>query len=590
MSEEPAERRADDILRIISEGTASAKGEEFFRSLARHLASALGVKYAFVAECANREKTHVKTLAVWNGRDFSENVTYGVEGTPCQGVLAGEACFYERGVTTLFPRDPWLASWKIDSYLGVPIRGSAGDVLGHLAVLDDRPFGSGDRDQSILRIFAARTGVELERTKAEDAVRRYTKRLETLREIDRGILAARSPVEIGDAAMAHIRQLIPCLRASVTIFDWERETATLQAVHAEDPGRMSLGASIPLEPFGPLEDLRDGKVHVVADASVMPPTPPFDFLRSEGLRSWINVPIVAQGELFGTLNVGSEQLGAFTPEEIDAVREVADSLAVAWKQARLNDQVLRHAAELQRGIAERTAELEAFSYSVAHDLRAPLRTIVGFSDVLLEEHASELDTEGRRVLRIITDSGRNMGRLIDDLLTLSRLGRQEMNVTDIDMVELARNVFEEVASVHRDREVELRIDDLPFACGDRGMVRQVFTNLLSNALKFTQPRESARIEVGFARNENSERGEGAYFVRDNGVGFDDAYATKMFGVFHRLHPATEFEGTGVGLAVVQSIIQRHGGRVWAEGAIDGGATLWFTLPRAVGYRPSPQPS
>ncbi|HSF19676.1 MAG TPA: GAF domain-containing protein [Vicinamibacteria bacterium] len=574
MSHETAEHaRADEILRIISEGTASAKGEEFFRSLARHLASALRVKYAFVAECTTSTKTHVRTLAVWNGRDFMENVTYAVAGTPCERVIDGEVCFYPTGVRARFPEDRGLVSWNTDSYLGVPLHGSTGEVLGHLAVLDENPIRTEGRDLSILRIFAARTGVELERQRAEEAVDRYTKRLETLREIDRGILAARSPAEIAEAAMRHIRQLIPCRRASVTVFDLEAGHAVWQAVHAEDPGKMRIGAKISLEPFGSLDALREGQVNVVKDARILPSTPVFDLLRGESLRSWINVPLVARGELIGTLNVGSERVDAFGSEEIDAVREVADSLAIATQQARLNDQVQRHTAELEKRIAERTAELEAFSYSVAHDLRAPLRTIVGFSRVLLDEHGGELDPEGMRVLHIISDSARNMGHLIDDLLALSRLGRQEMSLMEIDMGELARSVFDEVTSPHPDRNVEWRLDALPSARGDRGMIRQVFANLLSNALKFTAPREMARIEVGH----KSEGGENAYYVKDNGVGFDMRFAERMFGVFQRLHRAEEFEGTGVGLAIVQSIIRRHGGRVWVEGKPNEGATIGFTL-------------
>lgn len=580
MSQKAAENvRADELLRMISEGTASAKGEEFFRSLARHLASALHVKYAFVAECTDASKTEVRTLAVWNGRRFIDNVTYGVAGTPCEQVMGGEVCLYPTNVQTLFPRDHGLATWNTESYLGVPIRGSSGDVVGHLAVLDEKPLAADARELSMLKIFADRTGVELERKRAQEAVERYTKRLETLREIDRGVLAAQSPEEIGDAAMRHIRQLIPCRRASVTVFDFEAGHAVWQAVHAEDAGKMGVGARISLEPFGSLDALRQGRVHAVEDATTLPQNPTFDLLRGEGLRSWINVPLVARGELIGTLNVGSEHANAFGAEEIDAVREVADSLAIAIQQARLNDQVQRQTVELEQRIAERTAELEAFSYSVAHDLRAPLRAIAGFSKVLLEEHAADLDAEGQRVLRIIADNTKNMGHLIDDLLSLSRLGRQEMKLQNIDMRELAESVFAELESGNPARKIELSIAALPPARGDRGMIRQVLVNLFSNALKFTEPREIARIEVGC----RPEGGENAYYVKDNGVGFDASYAEKMFRVFQRLHRADEFEGTGIGLAIVQSIIRRHGGRVWAEGKLDEGATLWFTLiPAAAG--------
>lgn len=563
--------RADQILRAVSEATAATKGEEFFRALARHLASALGVDLAFVAECTDADRTRVRTLAVWKGQEFVENVTYSVAGTPCERVIGGEACLHPTGVCDLFPEDHALALWKVESYVGVPIRGSSGQILGHLAVLDQKPFDA-DLELSALKIFADRTGVELERQRTEEALLRSTRRLATLREIDRGILAARSPAAIGEAAMRHIRQLIPCLRASVTTFDLEAGRAILEAVHAEDPGRMRVGVTLPLEPFGDLEALRASRVHHVRDASTLPSTSTFDFLRSEGLRSWLNVPLVARGELIGTLNVGSQEVEGFSPQEIEAVREVADSLAVATQEARLVDQVQRHTGELEQRIAERTAELEAFSYSVAHDLRAPLRAIAGFSRVLLEEHAEALASEGQRLLGIISQNTEKMGQLIDALLALSRLGRQEMRLADVDLGQLAHEVYAELPAAP-EREVDLRVDALPPVRGDLAMLRQLLANLLTNALKFTQPREAARIVVGH----RSGHGETAYFVRDNGVGFDARYAERMFGVFQRLHRPGEFEGTGIGLAIVQSIVRRHGGRVWAEGQLDAGATVWFTL-------------
>lgn len=415
--------------------------------------------------------------------------------------------------------------------------------------------------------------LRVNRVRAEHTLERYTKRLETLREIDRGILAARSPTKIAQAAMCHIRQLIPCRRASVSLFDLEAGHAVWRAVHAETEGRMRVGARIGVDAFGDLEALREGRVKVVRDSRTLPNTPTFDFLRSEGLRSWINVPLVARGELIGTLNVGSGRIDAFGLEGIDTVHEVADSLAISIQQARLNDQVERHSAELEERIAERTAELEAFSYAVAHDLRAPLRAIAGFSRALREEHGAGLDLEGLRVLGIISESTKNMGELIDDLLSLSLLGRKEMRLSDVDMEELARSVLEELEGVDPLRRVEFSVRPLPPARGDRGMLRQVLSNLLSNALKFTVPREVARVEVGSER----VRGEDAYFVRDNGVGFDPRDAETIFGVFQRLHHAESYEGTGIGLTIVQAIVRRHRGRVWAEGKIDDGATIWFTL-------------
>ncbi|HXF94694.1 MAG TPA: PAS domain S-box protein, partial [Gemmatimonadales bacterium] len=235
-----------------------------------------------------------------------------------------------------------------------------------------------------------------------------------------------------------------------------------------------------------------------------------------------------------------------------------------------------HARQLDRANAELQAvnrELEAFSYSVSHDLRAPLRAMDGFSRIVLEEHAGGLDPEGRRLLDVVRENARRMGQLIDDLLAFSRLGRQPLRARSVDLVELAREVAAELRAAEPERAIEITVAPLPPARGDRALLRQVLVNLLQNAVKFTRGRAPARIEVGARDGGNGV----VYYVADNGVGFDPRYADKLFGVFQRLHRAEEFEGTGVGLATVQRIVHRHGGRVWAEGAPDHGATFYFTL-------------
>lgn len=219
-------------------------------------------------------------------------------------------------------------------------------------------------------------------------------------------------------------------------------------------------------------------------------------------------------------------------------------------------------------------ELEAFSYSVSHDLRAPLRAISGFAEAVVEDYSPRLDDEGKRYLSLIQENAHRMGRLIDDLLSFSRMSRQQMTESVIDMAALAQAVFDELAGVTPERQLAIRIGPVPPARGDIALIRQVLANLLSNAIKFSRPDARASIEFGYL----PDSGGGAYYVKDNGVGFDMQYVDKLFGVFQRLHSVTEFEGTGVGLALVQRIITRHGGRVWAEGALNQGAIFYFTLP------------
>jgi light-regulated signal transduction histidine kinase (bacteriophytochrome) len=247
--------------------------------------------------------------------------------------------------------------------------------------------------------------------------------------------------------------------------------------------------------------------------------------------------------------------------------------------------------ELELRVKSRTAqleaankELEAFSYSVSHDLRAPLRAIDGFSRIMLEEYAAKLDEEGRRLLDVIRDNTHKMGQLIDDLLAFSRLSRQQMAFAPVELAALAAAVFAELKSPEKGRKIELEIAALPAAFGDRSMLRLVLQNLLANAIKFTRPRSRARIGL----TGRAGKGETVYRVKDNGVGFDMKYADKLFGVFQRLHDSKEFEGTGVGLAIVQRIVQRHDGRVWAESGKDGGATFYFALPATAAGSEKPE--
>ncbi len=231
-------------------------------------------------------------------------------------------------------------------------------------------------------------------------------------------------------------------------------------------------------------------------------------------------------------------------------------------------------ATLTSALEAATRELDAFAFSVSHDLRAPLRAITGYTNILLEEYEPVLDTEGQRICGVISHEARRMGLLIDDLLSFSRLSRMEMCHSWIDMQEMVQSVFHELTQTEGHRRIDFQVEALAPAAGDPGMIRQVWVNLLSNALKFTSQRQRAVIQVGCTR----EGKEVVYFVQDNGAGFDMKYSDKLFGVFQRLHSEHEFEGTGVGLAIVQRVIHRHGGRVWGEGQVEQGAAFYFSLP------------
>jgi two-component system, sensor histidine kinase and response regulator len=282
------------------------------------------------------------------------------------------------------------------------------------------------------------------------------------------------------------------------------------------------------------------------------------------------------------LKQAQEELTALNESLEKKVEERTSALlAQIEERKRAEQEIMRLNRDLERRVAERTAQLreanmdlDSFNYSISHDLKAPLRTIGNFSSILIEDNFDKLDPESRDLLKAVSDNSKKMRDLIDDMLVFSRAGTQDLTLVEVDMDALVGAVVGELKAACQGRDITFDIGKLPPAYGDRSAIKQVFSNLLGNAVKFTRPKASARIDVGAEDGAN----EHIYYVRDNGVGFDDAYTHKLFGVFERLHTAEEFEGTGIGLAIVQRYVGKLGGRVWAEGEKGRGATFYFTLP------------
>ena len=297
-------------------------------------------------------------------------------------------------------------------------------------------------------------------------------------------------------------------------------------------------------------------------------------------RSEMALPLVTHGHAIGALTVQSTQAAAFSEEDIAVLQAMSDQLATAIENARLFEEKQRFSEELERRVVERTAqlkaankELEAFAYSVSHDLRAPLRSINGFSQALLEDYGDQLDGIAQDYLQRVRKASQRMGQLINDLLKLSRLTRGQLHCEHVNLSAIATEIIDELQKSYPERDVSCFVTPKLVADGDARLLSIVLENLLGNAWKFTKKRDHAKIEVGMTKKNEQT----VFFVRDNGAGFEMSYADKLFTPFQRLHRTMEFEGTGIGLATVQRIIHRHGGQVWAESEVGNGATFHFTL-------------
>jgi two-component system sensor histidine kinase/response regulator len=279
---------------------------------------------------------------------------------------------------------------------------------------------------------------------------------------------------------------------------------------------------------------------------------------------------IAHDELEARVNARTNELAA-TNKSLK--QEVAERQAAEDEVRKLNADLEQRVLERTSALAASNADLEAFTYSVAHDLQAPLRHVQSYAEMLLMDHAARIPEDAQHYLKRIAVQGKNMSRMLEDLLKLSLIGKQDLSLQKTNLNEVVDEVVGGIKQEINGREIEWRVGDLPLVSCDPGLLRLVFVNLLSNAVKYTRPREHAVVEVGQARRGR----ETSIFVRDNGVGFDMEHAGKLFGVFQRLHRASEFEGNGVGLATVSRIVRKHGGRIWAEAAEDKGASFYFTL-------------
>ncbi|HEY9724836.1 MAG TPA: PAS domain S-box protein, partial [Chroococcales cyanobacterium] len=531
-------KRSENALKSLVAGTAAVTGVEFFSALVQHLTAALEVRYALVTEGIGGNLGKTKTIAFWAGDRLGENFEYDLTNTPCKMLITeGRICCYPKDVQKLFPLDRDLREMQAECYLGIPLFSTSGKMVGHLCILDDKPLADEQRAKSIMSIFAARAAVELERKQAQEELQKSYNLLESV------IESTPDAILVKDC---HGRYVM--LNSAVSRIQGKPKSEILSRDDIELFGRVT-GLSL-------MET--DRRILSTKETEILEE----DVLIGNSLQTYLSTKSVwqdAQGNVIGLITIA---------------RDITHRKQTEQKIRELNETLERRVQERTAELEATNKELEAFSYSVSHDLRAPLRGIDGFSQALLDRYNDQLDDKGKHYLQRIRAGTQRMGELIDDLLKLSRVTRSEMHRTTVDLSAMAREIAQELNSTQPERQVEFAIAPGLMADGDARLLRIVLENLLNNAWKFTSSRIEAHIELGVILQPQAKP---AYFVRDNGAGFDMAYAKKLFGAFQRLHSLTQFPGTGIGLATVQRIIHRHGGRVWAEGAVERGATFYFTL-------------
>lgn len=451
-----------------------------------------------------------------------------------------------------------------------------------------------------------------QRKQAEEALRRLAQRLEALHEIDRAILRAESSTELAKAAISRLHDVVPFEQAAIALFNFKTNEAEVLAGGLD--GRLA-GSTVPLSDLIPVEvSLQQEPIHYIEDlATFEQRSPLLERQLSEGKRSFLSVALLVEGELMGELELFARQVAAFTSEHQEIAAEVANQLAVATQQARLQTQLQRHAAELEQRVAERTAalqdaneSLEVFVYSISHDLRAPLRGIQGFAQALLEDYADRLDAEGQNYAHYLVNSAQEMSNLIQDLLDYSRLSRADITLGIVNLDTLVARVLAQLNAEIQEKHAQVIVEQpLPEAIGHWATLVQVITNLVTNAIKFVPSGMEPQVriwaekrgerdagndeEIGHSQLGNTQNGENLWpscqspkqwvrlWVEDNGIGIDPEHQERIFQVFERLHGTEVYPGTGIGLAIARKGVERMGGRVGVESQLRQGSRFWVEL-------------
>jgi two-component system CheB/CheR fusion protein len=526
-------KKIEDAQLFVLQSGWIASGEDFFKSLARYLAENLDMDYVCIDRLEGNELA-AQTVAVYFDGNFQDNVRYTLKDTPCGDAAGKTICTFPKGVRELFPQDVILRDMRAESYVGATLWSSRGQPIGLIALIGRKALVNSQFTERMLRTVSVRAAGELERRQDEEALRAISDRYRSYIEVT-GELGWTANVE-GEVAedMPSWRKYTGQTYEEIKGWGWSK------ALHPDD-----------------LEHTLQVWKKAVREKSNYEVE--YRIRRHDGIYRHFMVRGMS------VLNEdGSVREWVGTCIDITARKKSEKALET------LNRELQSRASELKAAYKD----LESFSYAASHDLRSPLITMAGLCRMILEDYAGKLDDKGKDLLNRVSNKAKQMEGLISDLLAFSRISTKEIQKSEFNMEALAQKLGGELRPALGERDVKFEIGHLPSAYGDLSMINQVLVNLLTNAIKFTQTKDTALIEVGG----HAEQDENVYYVRDNGMGFDMQLTDSLFGLFQRIHSGKEIEGTGIGLVIVKNIIEKHGGRVWAEGKPDEGATFYFTLP------------
>ncbi len=536
------EKRVQNAIKHIAAGVFGKTGRWFFDRMVMQLAELFNASYAFIGLLDKDDKGVIKTYSICADGKILENVAYTVKGTPCENIIDQSGCTYPDSVQQQFPQDILLKQMGVVSYIGMPLFDSQSVPLGLISVMSRERLDNISYFKDTLQIFAARAGAEFERLETEKKL-----------------------VDVKQKLSLHVQQ------TPLGVIEWDTDFRVVEWNHSAEgifgySRNDALGCTasellIPEEALVHVDKIWDG---LLKNKGGERSTNKNTTKSNETITcEWYNTPLVTtEGKVIGVASMVSD-----ISDRVKADEELGKY------QTHLEELVEARTVELKQA----NKELESFSYSISHDLRAPLRAIDGFSHILLDEYSNILDRSGKEYLQRVCNGSQKMALLIDDLLKLSQVNRANIEMKAVSLSSLISESFAKLQEYDTNREATLTIMPDVIVQGDQHLLAIAIDNLAGNAWKYTS--KSTNTVIGFGVEELN--GEKVYCINDNGVGFDMKYADRLFGAFQRLHGGSEFEGSGIGLATVSRIISRHGGRIWADAEIDHGAKFSFTLNRKI---------